>query len=84
MELTAKRLPFALELARTGRFQVKAVAEALGVARSNLGERLKCSVGRPRRTRADDEWLVPIIRAIVAERASYGYRRVTACPIRCE
>jgi len=57
---------------------VKAVAEALGVARSNLGEQLKPSGARPRRPRADDEWLVPMIRAIVAERASYGYRRVTA------
>jgi len=57
---------------------VKAVAEALGVARSNLVEQLKPSVARPRRPRPDDEWLVPMIRAIVAERASYGYRRVTA------
>jgi hypothetical protein len=57
---------------------VKAVADALGVARSNLVERLKSSVGRQRRPRADDESLLPMIRTIGAERASYGYRRVTA------
>jgi hypothetical protein len=28
--------------------------------------------------RPDDQWLLPLIRAVVAERASYGYRRVTA------
>ena len=56
---------------------MKAVAETLGVARSNLVEQLKPSVTRQRRPRPDDEWLVPMIRAIVAERASYGYRRVT-------
>jgi putative transposase len=50
------------------------------VPRSNLIEPRKLAA--PRRCgsgpRADDEWLLPLIRVIVAERASYGYRRVTA------
>jgi putative transposase len=55
------------------------VAEALGVARSNLAERL---AGRQkgRSTRyavADDERLLPLIREICTERAANGYRRVT-------
>lgn len=57
---------------------MKAVAEALGVARSNLVARLKPPDERQRRPPPDDEWLRPMVRAIVAERASYGYRRVTA------
>jgi putative transposase len=56
---------------------VKAVAQAMGVARSNLHQRLKESASRKPQPRADDEWLLPMIREIVAERASYGYRRVT-------
>ena len=57
---------------------MKAVAQAMGVARSNLAELLKRADPAPRRPPPDDEWLLPMIRAIVAERASYGYRRVTA------
>jgi putative transposase len=57
---------------------VKPVAQAMAVARSNLAERLKPSVPATRRPRPDDEWLLPMIRVLVAERASYGYRRVTA------
>jgi putative transposase len=57
---------------------VKAVAQALGVARSNLHERLKEPALRKPRLRPDDDWLLPMIWEIVAERASYGYRRVTA------
>jgi transposase InsO family protein len=59
---------------------MKPLAEALGVARSNLivqrklAARRRCGFA----PRPDDEWLLPLIRAIVAERASYGYRRVTA------
>ncbi len=57
---------------------MKPVAQAMAVARSNLAERLKPSVPAARRPRPDDEWLLPRIRVLVAERASYGYRRVTA------
>jgi putative transposase len=59
---------------------VKPLAEVLGVARSNLIEQLKPATRRRPGfgPRPDDAWLLPLIRAIVAERASYGYRRVTA------
>jgi putative transposase len=57
---------------------MKAVAQAMGVARSNLVERLKPSAPRKPRPRPGDERLLPLIGAIVAERATYGYRRVTA------
>jgi transposase InsO family protein len=57
---------------------VKALAEAIGVARSNLVEQLKPATAPPSRPQPDDEWLLPMIQVIVAERASYGYRRVTA------
>ena len=55
------------------------VAETLGVARSNLAER--ASGARPPRgpyTKAADETLLPLIRRVVDERPTYGYRRITA------
>jgi hypothetical protein len=59
---------------------VKPLAAMLGVARSNLVEQPKPDAYRRRGygPRPDDQWLLPLIRAIVDERASYGYRRVTA------
>ena len=57
---------------------MKALAATIGVARSNLAEQLRPAAPRQLRPRPDDEWLLPMIRVIVAERASYGYRRVTA------
>jgi putative transposase len=58
---------------------VRAIADALGVARSNLVERL---AGRPMKRRAryakNDTALIADIRAVVNARGSYGYRRVTA------
>ena len=58
---------------------MKAVAEVLGVSRSNLVERLG-DTGRPRQRygKAEDAVLLPRIRHLVDERPSYGYRRVTA------
>jgi transposase InsO family protein len=58
---------------------MRAVAETLGVARSNLAAR----VGQRTRPRGpcrkpEDEALLPTIRRIVDARPSYGYRRVTA------
>ena len=58
---------------------MKTIADTLGVARSNLIEHVQ----RPPRRRsayrkADDAWLRPLIRAIVDERPTYGYRRVGA------
>ena len=56
---------------------MKAVADTLGVARSNLIEQVQHP---PRRRaayrKADDAWLLPLLRAIVDERPTYGYRRV--------
>jgi putative transposase len=58
---------------------VKAVAETLGVARSNLIDRLQ-GKAKPRRRyhKAQDAALVPLITALVAARPTYGYRRITA------
>lgn len=58
---------------------MKVVAGTLGVARSNLVERLK-DRGRPRHRycKADDAALLPRVRRLVDERPSYGYRRITA------
>jgi putative transposase len=58
---------------------VKTVAETLGVARSNLHDRLR----RPSQTRGayrkgEDEALLPLIRELVDARPTYGYRRITA------
>lgn len=58
---------------------MKAVAETLGVARSNLIDRLH-GRSKPRRgyRKAEDADLVPQIMAMVAARPTYGYRRITA------
>ena len=58
---------------------MKAVAETLGVARSNLVDRLQ-GKAKPRRRhhKAQDAALVPLITALVAARPTYGYRRITA------
>src|SRR5688572_4121193 len=66
-------------VAARGGFPMKTIADTLGVARSNLIEQ----VHRPSRRRsayrkADDAWLLPLIRAIVDDRPTYGYRRVGA------
>lgn len=55
------------------------VAEVIGVARSNLHER---AAGRSRARgayqKAEDAELLPVIRRLVDERPTYGYRRITA------
>jgi transposase InsO family protein len=59
---------------------LKAVARALGVARSNLVDHLR-HPERPRRgpqQRAGDDELLADIRAITDARPTYGYRRVAA------
>jgi len=57
---------------------MKTVSDTLGVARSNLAERLRRAAvpRRPYRKAADDD-LLPLIRRLVDERPSYGYRRIT-------
>jgi hypothetical protein len=58
---------------------MKIVAEVIGVARSNLIERLqerpKRRIGRPP---VPDDDLVAAIKVVIAERPTYGYRRVHA------
>ncbi len=58
---------------------MKAVADTLGVARSQLAARLTHPV-RPRgpSRKPQDAVLLPAIREIVEARPSYGYRRITA------
>ena len=58
-----------------GRFPMKAVAETLGVARSDLIER-RAGVTKPRgRYRKDEEAAIqPLIRDIVDKRPTFGYR----------
>lgn len=58
---------------------MKVVAESLGVARSNLIDRLKGRT-KPRRRyhKAQDAAVVPLITALVSARPTYGYRRITA------
>jgi putative transposase len=58
---------------------VKAVAEALGVSRSNLIERAqRRTKARGPYRKAEDAAFLEQIRAVVDERLTYGYRRVTA------
>jgi putative transposase len=58
---------------------VKVVAETLGVARSNLIDRLKERTKLRRRYhKAQDAAVAPLITALVAARPTYGYRRITA------
>jgi putative transposase len=59
---------------------MKAVADTLGVARSNLVEQAKRGGSRPRPQyrKAGDAELLARIRPLVDARPSYGYRRVTA------
>jgi putative transposase len=56
-----------------------AVAETLGVSRSNLHERITGRT-KPRSAyrKAGDAALLPRIKRLVAERPTYGYRRITA------
>ena len=58
---------------------MKVVADILGVARSNLIDRLQGRT-KPRRRyhKAQDAAVVPLITALVAARPTYGYRRITA------
>jgi hypothetical protein len=58
---------------------MKAVTDTLGVARSNIAERVKG--GRPKRgpqTRDGDLELAAEIRRFVDQRPTYGYRRIAA------
>ncbi|MGB8396087.1 MAG: IS3 family transposase [Pseudolabrys sp.] len=60
-----------------GRFAMKAVADTLAVARSNLIELVsrRAKSRRPYRKAGDNE-LLALIRRLVDERPTYGYRRI--------
>ena len=59
---------------------MKAIADTMGVARSHLMERMKpqTKLVRCRYNKADDAWLLPLIRELVDHRMTYGYRRIGA------
>jgi transposase InsO family protein len=58
---------------------MKAVAETLGVSRSHLHARVRLpATSRGAYSKASDEALLPVIRRLVDERPTYGYRRITA------
>lgn len=58
---------------------MKAVADTLGVARSNLHDKVR-RASKPRGSyrKPVDEELLPLVRRLVDERPTYGYRRITA------
>jgi hypothetical protein len=61
---------------------MKAVCEALGVARSNMAAGLKAPIEKPLkgvgRAPAPDDDLVAAIKAVIGDQPTYGYRRVWA------
>jgi hypothetical protein len=58
---------------------MKTIADVLGVARSHLHERVHRPTALRRHYRkAADEEFMPLIRRVIDERPTYGYRRVTA------
>jgi transposase InsO family protein len=59
---------------------MKRVAETIGVSRSRLAERTsgEPKPRSPRYSKADDAELLPLIRDIIDDRMTYGYRRVCA------
>ena len=58
---------------------MKAIAETLRVARSHLHEKVRQDrKSRGSYRKADDDTLLPLIRRLVDERPTYGYRRITA------
>lgn len=58
---------------------MKAVAETLGVARSHLHDKVHLTL-KPRGPyrKPEDDALVQLVRRLVDERSTYGYRRITA------
>jgi len=57
---------------------MKAIADTLEVARSNLYDKVR-RAAKPRGSYCkSDEDLLPLVRRLVHERPTYGYRRITA------
>lgn len=57
---------------------MKAVAETLEVARSHLHDKVRHSTKPRGPYRKPDDALMPLVRRLVDERPTYGYRRITA------
>lgn len=56
---------------------MKTVCDTLGVARSNIVQRLNDkNKSRTSYKMPDDDWLLPMILGVVDERPTYGYRRI--------
>ena len=75
----------AVRVAKEGRHPVKAIARTLGVSRSNLLEQLRERPApapplesAPATESAENGAILSEVRGLVSERASYGYRRITA------
>jgi hypothetical protein len=69
----------AAAVAAEGRFPMKTVAEVISVSRSNLADRLQeRSKKRIGGAPLPDDELASKIKAVIAEVATYGYRRVHA------
>ena len=79
---SGKKTDLAVELAASGPFPVKTVAETLGVAHSNVAKRVKARPKRGAQTREGDLELTAEIRCLVDERPSYCYRRIGASQAR--
>src|SRR3990170_1365020 len=74
-----KKSDLAVQLCAQGRFAVKAVTDTLGVARSNIVERLQgMRAKRGPQIRDGDLELAAEIRRMIDIRPTYGYRRITA------
>jgi putative transposase len=74
-----KKTAAAAAVAAEGRFPMKTVAEVIGVTRSNLAKRLQqVAQKRTGRPPLPDEELLALIKAVIAELPTYGYRRVHA------
>jgi putative transposase len=78
-EVGVKKTELAALVAAEGRFAMKAVAETLRVSRSNLHDKLR-TASKPRGSycKPEDEDLLPLVRRLVDERPTYGYRRIAA------
>ena len=59
---------------------MKPIADTLGIARSNLADRVRRGRSRPRSPyrKAGDTELLPVLRRLVDARPTCGYRRLTA------
>jgi hypothetical protein len=78
VRLAHEKKLIAIAVAALGRFPMKAIADTLEVSRSNLIDQSSSRrAKRGRYSKADDDRLMPMIRAFVDERPTYGYRRIT-------